>query len=83
MLRKGLVQVKVASPNAPKEDDGYDLKIGASERGDVTVDNVNPPFKTPHYKHSLIVIGGVARIELFNLLTKWNGTMPSIQIKKN
>ena len=86
--KKGSVQGKVVSPNAPKEDDGtywgyttrlassikavfdecpyengYDLKIGTSERGDVTVDDVNPPFKIPQYKHSLIVFGGVAGIE--------------------
>jgi len=42
---------------------GYDLKIGTSERGDVTVDDVNPSFDLPHFKHLLIVFGGVAGIE--------------------
>mmetsp|Transcript_30222 Transcript_30222/g.29114 ORF Transcript_30222/g.29114 Transcript_30222/m.29114 type:complete len:451 (-) Transcript_30222:220-1572(-) len=39
----------------------YDLKIGTSERGDVTVDDKN--FRLPSFKHSLIVFGGVAGIE--------------------
>jgi predicted SPOUT superfamily RNA methylase MTH1 len=39
----------------------YDLKIGTSERGDVTVDDGN--FDLPTYRHSLVVFGGVAGIE--------------------
>lgn len=44
-------------------DGGYDLKIGTSERGDVTVDDVNPSFQIPNFKHLLVVFGGVAGIE--------------------
>ena len=46
---------------------GYDLKIGTSERGDVSVDNES--FATSYteerksFKHAIIVIGGVAGIE--------------------
>jgi predicted SPOUT superfamily RNA methylase MTH1 len=40
---------------------GYDLKIGTSERGDVTVDDSD--FAIPKFHHSLIVFGGVAGIE--------------------
>lgn len=42
-------------------DEGYDLKIGTSERGDVTVDD--KAFALPKFQHSLIVFGGVAGIE--------------------
>lgn len=46
-------------------DGGYDLKIGTSERGDVTVDDTHPgsPFQLPKFQHALIVFGGVAGIE--------------------
>ena len=44
-------------------EESYDLKIGTSERGDVTVDDANPSFQIPHFKHALIVFGGVAGIE--------------------
>ena len=43
--------------------DGYDLKIGTSERGDITVDDPEFKFPTPQFKHLLIVFGGVAGIE--------------------
>ena len=42
-------------------DGGYDLKIGTSERGDVSVED--PTFALPKFQHSLIVFGGVAGIE--------------------
>ena len=42
-------------------ENGYDLKIGTSERGTVTVDDKD--FTLPMFKHSLIVFGGVAGIE--------------------
>lgn len=41
--------------------EGYDLKIGTSERGHVSVDDTD--FKLPKYRHALIVFGGVAGIE--------------------
>lgn len=40
---------------------GYDLKIGTSERGDVSIEDKG--FKLPQFRHSLIVFGGVAGIE--------------------
>ena len=40
---------------------GYDLKVGTSERGDVSVDSAK--FSLPKFKHMLIVFGGVAGIE--------------------
>jgi methyltransferase len=40
---------------------GYDMKIGTSERGDVSVEDRD--FRVPKFKHSLIVFGGVAGIE--------------------
>jgi predicted SPOUT superfamily RNA methylase MTH1 len=40
---------------------GYDLKIGTSERGSVTVDD--PKFTLPSFRHVLVVFGGVAGIE--------------------
>jgi predicted SPOUT superfamily RNA methylase MTH1 len=42
-------------------DGGYDLKIGTSERGDVTVDDKT--FSVPSFKHSIVFFGGVAGIE--------------------
>mmetsp|Transcript_19222 Transcript_19222/g.27041 ORF Transcript_19222/g.27041 Transcript_19222/m.27041 type:complete len:495 (-) Transcript_19222:33-1517(-) len=39
----------------------YDLKIGTSERGNVTVDDEK--FGLPSFRHSLVVFGGVAGIE--------------------
>ena len=42
---------------------GYDLKVGTSERGDVTVDDPGFGFPTNKFKHLLIVFGGVAGIE--------------------
>ena len=42
-------------------DEGYDLKIGTSERGNCSVDDKS--FRLPKFKHSLIVFGGVAGIE--------------------
>ena len=45
----------------PYGDAGYDLKIGTSERGTVTVDDDG--FSLPSFRHSLIVFGGVAGIE--------------------
>lgn len=42
-------------------EEGYDLKIGTSERGHVSIDDKK--YKVPNYKHSLIVFGGVAGIE--------------------
>jgi hypothetical protein len=41
--------------------DGYDLKIGTSERGSETVESKS--YSMPVYKHALIVFGGVAGIE--------------------
>lgn len=40
---------------------GYDLKIGTSERGDVSVDDKK--FSLPKFEHALLVFGGVAGIE--------------------
>ncbi|KAG6596144.1 uncharacterized protein IUM83_18646 [Phytophthora cinnamomi] len=40
---------------------GYDLKLGTSERGNVSVDD--PDFSLPKFCHALIVFGGVAGIE--------------------
>lgn len=40
---------------------GYDLKIGTSERGDVSVDD--DKFSLPIFKHALVMFGGVAGIE--------------------
>jgi predicted SPOUT superfamily RNA methylase MTH1 len=42
-------------------ENGYDLKIGTSERGDKSVEKKK--FSLPKYEHSLIVFGGVAGIE--------------------
>ncbi|CBN79505.1 conserved unknown protein [Ectocarpus siliculosus] len=40
---------------------GYDLTVGTSERGNVTVDS--PDFALPEYRHALVVFGGVQGIE--------------------
>lgn len=40
---------------------GYDLKIGTSERGKVSVDDAD--FALPKFRHALVVFGGVAGIE--------------------
>ncbi|TDH72201.1 hypothetical protein CCR75_001025 [Bremia lactucae] len=40
---------------------GYDLKIGTSERGTLSVDD--PGFSLPTFRHALIVFGGVAGLE--------------------
>ncbi|KAF1790513.1 Alpha/beta knot methyltransferase [Phytophthora cactorum] len=40
---------------------GYDLKVGTSERGNVSVDDAD--FSLPKFRHALIVFGGVAGIE--------------------
>jgi len=59
-------QVRVASSitkifsECPYEG-GYDLKMGTSERGSVTVDDKN--FALPKFSHGLIVFGGVSGIE--------------------
>mmetsp|Transcript_13428 Transcript_13428/g.31614 ORF Transcript_13428/g.31614 Transcript_13428/m.31614 type:complete len:500 (+) Transcript_13428:163-1662(+) len=45
----------------PFSDDGYDLKIGTSERGSKSVEDKT--FGLPKFRHSLIVFGGVAGIE--------------------
>lgn len=45
----------------PFSDDGYDLKIGTSERGSKSVEDKT--FGLPKFKHSLLVFGGVAGIE--------------------
>ena len=42
-------------------DGGYDLKVGTSERGDVSIEEKS--FTLPQFRHSLIVFGGVAGIE--------------------
>ncbi len=46
---------------------GYDLKIGTSERGDISVDEHNFAIKQDSkrhsFKHAIIVLGGVAGIE--------------------
>ncbi|CAH0487269.1 unnamed protein product [Peronospora farinosa] len=41
--------------------EGYDLKIGTSERGNVSIDDAD--FSMPKFRHALIVFGGVAGIE--------------------
>lgn len=40
---------------------GYDLKLGTSERGHVSVDDAD--FKLPAFRHALVIFGGVAGIE--------------------
>jgi hypothetical protein len=45
----------------PFSDDGYDLKIGTSERGSKSVEDKK--FSVPKFRHSLLVFGGVAGIE--------------------
>jgi len=40
---------------------GYDLTLGTSERGNVTVDDEK--FDLPHFKHAMVVFGGVQGIE--------------------
>lgn len=52
--------LKSALEQSPFED-GYDLKIGTSERGSSHLDNRS--FGLPSYEHALIVFGGVAGIE--------------------
>lgn len=52
--------IKAVFDECPYEE-GYDLKVGTSERGDVTVDDKK--FSFPQFKHLLIVFGGVAGIE--------------------
>lgn len=46
---------------------GYDLKIGTSERGDISVDDGSFQSKVStsfsNFKHSIIILGGVAGIE--------------------
>ena len=46
----------------------YDLKIGTSERGDISIEGANSSsgqkvFTVPRYEHVIIVFGGVAGIE--------------------
>jgi len=48
--------------NCPFSEEGYDLKIGTSERGDSTVDDKKFHFPKK-FRHALIVFGGVAGIE--------------------
>ena len=45
----------------PFSEEGYDLKIGTSERGSKSVEDKT--FGLPKFKHSLLVFGGVAGIE--------------------
>ena len=45
----------------PFSDDGYDLKIGTSERGNKSIEDKS--FGLPKFRHSLLVFGGVAGIE--------------------
>lgn len=52
--------IKAVFDECPYEG-GYDLKVGTSERGDVTVDDKK--FGLPQFKHMLVVFGGVAGIE--------------------
>ena len=52
--------IKAVFDECPYEG-GYDLKVGTSERGDVTVDDKK--FGLPQFKHLLVVFGGVAGIE--------------------
>ena len=47
--------------DCPFSDDGYDLKIGTSERGSKSVEDRS--FGLPKFQHSLLVFGGVAGIE--------------------
>lgn len=42
-------------------EEGYDLKIGTSERGSVSLDDKG--YTVPKYRHALIVFGGVAGLE--------------------
>ena len=52
---------------SPFGEAGYDLKIGTSERGDISVDDdkfeAKAGKKRGSFKHAIIVIGGVAGIE--------------------
>ena len=52
--------IKTMLEDCPFEE-GYDLKIGTSERGDSDIDNAS--FSLPEYRHAIIVFGGVAGIE--------------------
>lgn len=52
--------IKAVFDECPYEG-GYDVKVGTSERGDVTVDDKK--FGFPQFKHLLVVFGGVAGIE--------------------
>eukprot|EP00562_Extubocellulus_spinifer_P005788 CAMPEP_0178514608 /NCGR_PEP_ID=MMETSP0696-20121128/24105_1 /TAXON_ID=265572 /ORGANISM="Extubocellulus spinifer, Strain CCMP396" /LENGTH=499 /DNA_ID=CAMNT_0020144697 /DNA_START=4 /DNA_END=1503 /DNA_ORIENTATION=- len=52
--------IKAVFDECPYEG-GYDLKVGTSERGDVTVDDKQ--FAFPKFKHLLVIFGGVAGIE--------------------
>ena len=66
--------IKAIFDEAPFEN-GYDLKIGTSERGNVSVDDVHFPTKIStalksvsssslsSFEHAVIVLGGVAGIE--------------------
>jgi len=52
--------IKAVFDECPYEG-GYDLKIGTSERGNVTVDDKG--FSIPTFQHAIIMFGGVAGIE--------------------
>jgi predicted SPOUT superfamily RNA methylase MTH1 len=52
--------INAAIEECPFED-GYDLKIGTSERGNQNIESSD--YSIPIFKHSLIVFGGVAGIE--------------------
>lgn len=53
-VSKGLVQNAVRTGELKHR---YDLTVGTSERGTVTVDDAD--FALPTYRHALIVFGGV------------------------
>jgi len=48
---------------------GYDLKVGTSERGEITVDDKK--FALPKHNHMLIVFGGVSGIEEVRVCKTW------------
>jgi len=52
--------IKAVIDECPYEE-GYDLKIGTSERGDISIDSKN--YSVPKFRRGLIVFGGVAGIE--------------------
>ena len=60
-IAEGLKGVLDNDASPFKDDGGYDLVIGTSERGDVCVDEEE--FAVPSFKHLLLVFGGPLGIE--------------------